>query len=365
MDSQLKQIWSWLDDFDLDLTPIFGGVSSDLLTKISADMVRFYHNGELIIRRGEQACSFAVLLHGGVCVKRNGVFLTHRSAPIVLGEQAYVNGTVHSADVEAQGLVKALVIPHTIVEELLNDPVFSRNLLREMSKKLRESTTDRAEKYRIQELLFDEFKAHTSPTILNRLLQQGQRYGDPRSINAIILFSDIRDFTPRSANLTPQELATQISTYFESVVGIIHEHDGLVDKYIGDAVMAIWGFAPEVEGRLDAAKVLRCAQKMVEVAATLPLGGRPIEIGVGLGSGEVFSGNVGSESKRQWTVLGEPVNLAARFESKSKELGTPIVAGQAFFDLLDAEHQGLFLGHPNQQVKGALNQTLYALDRKS
>ena len=380
MNSIYPLLLPWLNDPNLDLASIFADVHPSLIEQIDSDMVRFYSDGDVVIQYGDAPNGFVVLLKGSVRIERGGVFMTERQAPSVIGEQAYIDAVAHSADVIAQGLVKALVLPDTLVEHMLDDAAFARNMLRLLSGKLRAATADRAERYRVQELLFDEFRAHLSPTVLNRLLEQGERYGDPRRIDAIVLFSDIRDFTPRSATLPPEKLAVELAPYFEAVVDIIHAHGGMVDKFIGDAVMAIWGYAPTVHGVADsvtAKNVVRCAREMVRVVATLPLGDRPIEIGVGLGYGSVFSGNIGGRGKRQWTVLGETVNMAARYESKSKELAAPIIAGQTFIDLLgdapsvttnssaNAEETVppmRFIAHYDQQMKGAPNQTLYALD---
>jgi class 3 adenylate cyclase len=121
--------------------------------------------------------------------------------------------------------------------------------------------------------------------------------------------------------------------------------------------MAVWGFAPS-DGDLPL-QAFACAQEMVRMAADLCFGGQPITIGVGLNAGEVFIGNVGGEGKRQVTVLGTPVNLAARYESESKALNAPIVVGQAFYDRLPADAQRLFTAHENRLIKGAEAQTLY------
>lgn len=123
--------------------------------------------------------------------------------------------------------------------------------------------------------------------------------------------------------------------------------------------MAVWGYTASDRKAEDA---FECAKEMVRVAAGMQFGGQPILIGVGLNSGEVFSGNVGNESKKQFTVLGMPVNLAARFESKAKDLNSPIVMGRAFYDELPTEIRVLFTAHDEQDIKGDGPQTLYTFD---
>jgi adenylate cyclase len=137
---------------------------------------------------------------------------------------------------------------------------------------------------------------------------------------------------------------------------VIHRHEGLVDKFIGDAVMAIWGFIP---GERDPVQAFSCAKEMVETARRMFFGGKPIMIGIGLNAGQVFIGNVGGEGKRQFTVLGMPVNLTARYQNETKVLDTPIVMGKAFYDRLPPDLQKHLVIHENRLIKGADPQTIY------
>ncbi|MGA9768374.1 MAG: adenylate/guanylate cyclase domain-containing protein [Blastocatellia bacterium] len=340
--------------------PLFTSVPVDLLEKIHPEMMRHYGDGDLLFQRGEAPRHLVILLEGQVCISVDNIFLVCRQAPTVLGEQAFIDGTDHSADIIAQGFVKALVLPQAVVQELMKNNTFANNLLRIVSCKLREATDERAKHYRREKLLFSEFRAHLSDEVVSQLLATGKDYGEPRYINdAVILFADIRSFSDRSANMSPAAIASQLSQYLETMVDIIHRHDGLVDKFIGDAVMAVWRFVPNDD---KVAQAFACAQSMVRHAAELHFGNEPIEIGIGLNRGQVFLGNVGGENKRQFTVLGRPVNLAARFESKAKDLRVPIVAGQAFFDLLPPDLQSHFRVHPNQDIKGDERQKLFTFD---
>jgi class 3 adenylate cyclase len=345
---------------DMGRVSLFASVSPKSLAAVSLDMVRHFRHGEIIFRRGDEARHLVILLEGQACVYDDDVFITCRTAPAVVGEQAIIDETNRSATVTAQGFVKALVLPEAIVRELMLDNAFALNLLKVVSCKLREATEERARHYRREELLFGEFKAHASEEMINSLLATGVDYGKPRFIeDAVILFSDIRDFTPRSAGMSAGEVAEQLSLYLGAVVDTIHRHGGLVDKFVGDAVMTVWGYTPSTTKAADA---FRCAEEMVRVASEMRFGGHPIRIGVGLNSGEVFSGNVGNEGKKQFTVLGAPVNLAARFEGKSKELNAPIVAGAAFYEALPPELQRLLTPHKGVPVKGDSPQTLYTFD---
>lgn len=348
------------EGINLDTVPLFTRVSSEVLRVVTSDMVKHFRNGEFIFRHGDDENHLVVLLEGQACVYRGEIFITCRSAPAVIGEQAFIDETTRSATLIAQGFVKALVLPEAVAKDLMRDNAFVRNLLRILSCKLREATEARERHYRREELLFSEFKAHASDAMVDSLLATGVDYGSPRFIeDAVILFSDIRDFTTRSANMSPDEIAEQLSSYLSEAVDTIHGYGGLVDKFVGDAVLAVWGYTASDRKAEDAFK---CAQEMIRVAAGMHYGGRPIRIGVGINTGKVFSGNVGNKSKKQFTVLGMPVNLAARFESKAKELNAPIVVGEAFYNAVPSEIQILLKPHAEQDIKGDDPQTLYTFD---
>ncbi|HYU73786.1 MAG TPA: adenylate/guanylate cyclase domain-containing protein [Ktedonobacteraceae bacterium] len=346
-------------DVDLSLLPVFEGIPVELLQKIlHEDMVRFYSDEEVLFRQGDEGGCLVVLLHGQARVIADNIFLVTRRPYELIGEQAIINRTTRNATVIAQGMVKALVIPKANVEQLMSNVTFMANLLRLVSDKLSEATSERAFRFRNERLLFQEFRAHLSSEATQQLLAIGIEYGKPRYIDAIILFSDIRGFTERSAGMTPEKIADQLGLFLDATVSVIHSHEGIVDKFIGDAVMAFWGFAPTEQDPVKQA--FTCAQEMVQTAAQMHFGGEPIAIGVGLNAGQVFSGNIGGDGKRQFTLIGTPVNLAARFEAETKFLGVPIVIGQAFCDRMLPDMQRYLIKHENHPIKGAKPQTIYA-----
>lgn len=342
---------------DISLLPIFQNIPKNLLEQITPDMICFYGDGDIILAEGAPADNLLVLLSGQVRVFLNGTYLVTRYPYAVIGEQAFINHTGRSATVIAQGLVKALVLPQAIVEQFMENAAFTRNLLRLLSEKLTEASSERAYHFRNEQLLFSEFRAHLSPEITNHLLATGLAYGHPRYIDAIILFADIRSFTEALVGMPSHEVANQLGPYFDAMVTIIQRYEGLIDKFIGDAVMAIWGFVSTDHEPIIQA--FQCAQEMLHVAASMSFGGKPIKIGVGLNAGQVFIGNIGGEGKRQFTVLGLPVNLAARFESETKVLNTPIVMGKDFYDRLPFDLQACVEKHEDQPIKGAGLQTVY------
>lgn len=169
--------------------------------------------------------------------------------------------------------------------------------------------------------------------------------------------ADIRSFTRLSAGLEPAAIASQLTPYFNAIVETVHRHKGLVDKFVGDSVMAVWGV---VDVDKAAERAISCASDMVSIANRFQLGSEPIEIGVGLNYGQVFVGNVGGEAKRQFTVLGSVVNLAARYEKASKTLSAPIVMGPAFREQLGPEWSDAVVGHVDIAVKDLQGQPVFS-----
>ena len=153
-----------------------------------------------------------------------------------------------------------------------------------------------------------------------------------KTIELTILFCDLRDFTTLSEKRTAQQIVEILNEYFTVMVDIIMEEGGVVDKYIGDNIMAVFG-AP-VSRHDDAVRAVRAAVRMREALAKLngkfKARGLPaLRFGIGLHTGEVVAGNIGSAKRMEYTVIGDAVNLASRLESKTKEIGTDILISEA------------------------------------
>jgi adenylate cyclase len=156
------------------------------------------------------------------------------------------------------------------------------------------------------------------------------------SLTVTILFSDIRSFTSISEKMDAQALVGLLNEYFTEMVSIVMQHDGVVDKYIGDAIMAVFG-AP-VSRADDAKNAVRAAVRMRHALAHLNerlavRGLAPLATGIGLHTGEVVAGNIGSERRMEYTVIGDAVNLASRLESATKELGVSVVISEVTYAL--------------------------------
>jgi class 3 adenylate cyclase/HAMP domain-containing protein len=154
--------------------------------------------------------------------------------------------------------------------------------------------------------------------------------GDNRVL--AILFSDIRGFTPISEGMAPDDLVNSLNRYFSGQVDIIMNRNGIVDKYIGDAIMAFWG-AP-VKRDDDALQAVLSGLDMIDAVQVFnekqrELGKPEFHIGIGIGYGTVTVGNIGSERKMDYTVIGDTVNLASRMEGLNKTYHSEILISES------------------------------------
>ncbi len=146
-----------------------------------------------------------------------------------------------------------------------------------------------------------------------------------RATTVTVLFSDIRNFTRFSENRPPEEVVEILNEYFTVMSGVIHRNGGMIDKYIGDAVMAVFG-AP-MEKSDDAQRAVSAASEMIGELAALnarwkELGREPIAMGIALHTGVAIAGNIGAPDRMDYTVIGDTVNLTARLEELNKKYGT-------------------------------------------
>lgn len=183
------------------------------------------------------------------------------------------------------------------------------------------------EKERVRALLGKVVSAEVAEELLNKNIALG---GEEREVT--VLFSDIRGFTTLCENRSPQVILGLLNTYLTRITEVIETHHGVVDKYIGDAVMALFG-AP-VQRADDAVSAAHTALGMQAALNALnpelQAQGLPVlEMGIGLNTGIVVAGNMGSQSRLNYTVIGDGVNLASRLESLSKIYGLPIIVSES------------------------------------
>jgi len=175
--------------------------------------------------------------------------------------------------------------------------------------------------------LKETFGRYVTRQVADHLMKAEQQLGG-ELVPVTILFSDIRSFTSISESMPPRELLDFLNEYFSGMVESVLTHNGVVDKFIGDAIMAVFGAPVPEEG--DALNAVRSALDMRARLEAINEGFRQrglpeIRTGVGLHTGQVVAGNMGHAQRMEYTVIGDAVNLASRLEGMTKELGCDVI----------------------------------------
>jgi adenylate cyclase len=196
-----------------------------------------------------------------------------------------------------------------------------------------EYTLEQLERRRYRNVLDRYVSANVAKTILNdrRSFQEALK---GRKQPVTVLFSDIRGFTTLTESADADKLVAQLNEYFSDMVGSVLEHNGTLQKFIGDAIMAVWGDTHSIGIEADARGAVLAALQMRAALAKLNdkwkgnSDRNKLAIGIGVNHGEVIVGNIGHPKRMEFTVLGDGVNLAARLESATKQFHTDILVGE-------------------------------------
>jgi adenylate cyclase len=186
---------------------------------------------------------------------------------------------------------------------------------------------------RSRRLIAQRFREYVPPEVVAKMERDPARYDAPRSAELTILFSDVRGFTGISETLSPEALREYINEYLTEMSTIIRSrHKGTLDKYIGDAIMAFWG-APIADPQ-HARNAVLAALDMQKACGVLnprfaARGWPALAIGVGVNTGTVRVGDMGSQLRRAYTAMGDAVNVANRLEGRTKHYGVGILVGEA------------------------------------
>jgi adenylate cyclase len=171
------------------------------------------------------------------------------------------------------------------------------------------------------------FGQHVSPRVVEQLLAIGAaELSEMRSV--CVMFVDIRSFTTAARSRTPAEVVERLDDVFEILVEVVDRHNGIVNKFLGDGLLAIFG-AP-IDDPLEAANAVAAAREMLTSVEASNVGHSwPIRLGIGIHIGEAVAGTVGSQRRKEYTVIGDTVNLASRLESLNKEVGSQLIVSDA------------------------------------
>ncbi len=180
------------------------------------------------------------------------------------------------------------------------------------------------------------FQHYLHPTLVDRLSQQPQLLklgGEEKELT--VFFSDIRDFSGIAERLSPEELVRLLNEYLTAMTRLVLEHDGLVDKYIGDAIMAVYGVPlPTLDHAYQAcATALDMLTALASLRERWAEAGLPdVNIGIGINTATMVVGNMGSDMRFDYTVMGDGVNLASRLEGANKEYRTNIILSESTWE---------------------------------
>ena len=196
------------------------------------------------------------------------------------------------------------------------------------------------------------FGQHVSPAVVERLLQQDVEVrGEVR--NVCVMFLDIRDFTTFSETREPTEVVEYLNSLFVFMIDSVNRNHGIVNKFLGDGFMAIFG-AP-ISSDQDRQNAVRAAREIIdEVHARTLEGSIPAtRIGIGLHAGMAVTGNVGSEQRKEYTIIGDVVNLASRIEQLNKQLGSELLVSEAVAECLpDTKDGSMEIGDVHVKGRG-------------
>lgn len=202
---------------------------------------------------------------------------------------------------------------------------------------LEQAVSQEQEKRRVRNL----FSRFISPEMVDQMMKTQDLNSVNKRADLTIIFTDIRGFTTLSEKLTPEGVVSLLNPYLEAMSQVIYKHGGTVDKYEGDAIIAFFG--EPVPYKDHAARALRASLDMRKSLAELrdkwTREGRPsqIEMGVGINSGEVFVGLLGSEQRINYTVIGDNANLAARLQDLTKTYAWPILISESTYQQVKDE----------------------------
>ena len=194
-----------------------------------------------------------------------------------------------------------------------------------------------------REYLRETFGKYVSIEIARQLLKGGKINLGGENISATVMFCDIRNFTPLSERLSAGELVDFLNSYFSYVTPPIMANHGVINKFMGDAVMAV--YTPALGSKAHADDAVLSAAEMAGALEKFNASGRmpqPVRFGIGIHTGRLVAGNVGTMTRLEYTVIGDVVNAASRLESKTKDFSADILISGAVYDALSPRLKDLF-----------------------
>ena len=305
---------------DIFATPFLFSIKSRLTSgvEIQANMVADFLRGAFVTRLGRFESIILFLILGLI-----GSFLQIKWRPVFSGILAFSAFTIYIGIAYAIFQANRIWIPTISTLLPLSIPYGFFGIFAYINTEKKRKEIKRA------------FSHYLSPTVLEAVLHNPEnlKLGGEK-VEATILFSDIADFTKMSEMMPPEDVSRLLNHYFDEMTKIIFQYKGTVDKFIGDAVMVFWG-APltDPDHALNACRTaIAMQERLKSLREEIKRERLPdIYIRIGINTGVVIAGNMGSSDLFSYTVLGDTVNLAQRLENANKEMGTSIIISKSVY----------------------------------
>lgn len=269
-------------------------------------------------------CARSLLGSEHYYVQSMGLLLVNSFAPMFLGV-AFVLGTIQRP---VDGLIDKM---RRLASGDLD--VKSRVFFNDEVAQIKAHFNIMVDQIKERETLRETFGKYVSVEVARKLMRSGGVDLGGEEIEATVLFCDIRNFTPMSETMTPKEVVAFLNLYFSFVTRPIMEDHGVINKFMGDAVMAI--YTPALGSHDHVGDALRSALGMREALKQLNASRKPgqdVKFGIGIQTGTMVAGNIGTLARAEYTVIGDTVNVAARLESATKEHGVDILISRPVYE---------------------------------
>jgi len=203
------------------------------------------------------------------------------------------------------------------------------------------------EKHRIQKTL----EQVVSPDIMRRLLASREGNIDhAQEFDLAILFCDMRGFTSYAESKPPDEVIMFLNAYFTKLADVVAEHNGIVNKFIGDAILAVFGVNADADYAIDAVEA--ALDILMHSSSAVMRDGTKFEIGIGINCGRAAAGKIGSNERFEYTFIGDSVNVASRLDGLSKRLGYRIVISAGVYEMISQRHRAIFTDLGSHKIRG-------------
>ncbi len=283
-----------------------------------------FGEGEVLFEEGDPGDALYVVNEGTLEIFLGDTVLDVSGRGACLGEMALLTEDRRTASIRAATESTVLRLSRPIFRDVLDrHPELAWGIFRELADKVKSSIRVRVKQHEFARRLEEAFARSVSRTVMDEILSSvdaDQLLSGSTKI-ATVLFADVRSFTNVSELLPPEQVIELLNEYLSAMVDVILDHEGTLDKFMGDGILAHFGIPLGRED--DALRAVRCAIAMQERIEELNLEGEhmkrnPLRVGIGLATGDLVAGCIGSERRMDYTAIGDTVNLASRVESLTK-----------------------------------------------